>query len=111
MKVLSGFHVPERDEYKEASVERIKNDESAVQKIISVVEERMLNPFEVDIGASVDDKLPLVNIATSGVASPEIQNDISKAREMGQIRLQDCRITELSSWHQFLNKPSEYSAL
>ena len=80
MKALSSFHVTERDEYKEASVERIKTDESAVRKIISVVEERMLNQFEVDIGASLDDMQPIINIATSGVASSEIPNDISKAR-------------------------------
>ena len=40
----------------------------------------MLNQFEVDIGASLDDMQPFINIATSGVASSEIQNDISKAR-------------------------------
>ena len=80
MKVLNSVQLTERNKYKDASVEKIKKDESAVQKIISVVEERMLNQFEVDIGASLDDMQPLINIATSGVASSEIQNDISKAR-------------------------------
>ena len=87
MKMVSGFLETNRDEYKEASAARIKKDESAIQKIMSVVEERMVNPFEVDIDATEDEKQPLINIATSGVASPEIQSDISKAREMGQNRL------------------------
>ena len=89
MKMISGFLGTYRDEFKEATAERIKKDESAIEKVISVVEERMVNPFEVDIGATEDEKQPLINIATSGVASPEIQNDISKAREMGEKRLQE----------------------
>ena len=49
----------------------------------------MTNPFEFDTSAAEDERQPLINIATSGVASEEIQNDLCKAREMGQKRLQE----------------------
>ena len=89
VKLLSGFLESSSEELKEASAERIKKDESAIQKIIAVVEERMTNPFEFDTSATEDERQPLINIATSGVASEEIQNDLCKAREMGQKRLQE----------------------
>ena len=41
MKMISGFLGTYRDEFKEATAERIKKDESAIEKVISVVEERM----------------------------------------------------------------------
>ena len=65
LKMISGFLRTYRGEFKEATAERIKKDESAIEKVISVVEERMVNPFEVDIGATEDEKQPLINIAIS----------------------------------------------
>ena len=89
MKSLSGCIGNLNEGYKEASKDRITKDEIPIQNLVTVVEERMVNPFEVEIGCNEEEKQPLVNIATSSVASPIIQADLCNAREKGQSRLKE----------------------
>lgn len=51
MKRLSGY-LAVRDDYMEASMERINKEELTIQKTTDTVEERMVNPLEMDADAT-----------------------------------------------------------
>ena len=57
------------DQHKEATHNRINQDESAVQKICRLISDHMVNPFVIEDGANPENRQPLVNIATS-IATP-----------------------------------------
>ena len=61
---MSGMNKSGNDLHKEATQSRIDKDENDIEKIVNVISERMVNPFEFEDGASLDNKQPLMNIAT-----------------------------------------------
>ncbi|MES9881199.1 MAG: hypothetical protein ABW185_10000 [Sedimenticola sp.] len=88
MKKMSGILQPDREAHKESTSRRISKDEEAVKTIINMVQERMVNPFQVEEGACSDDRQPLVNIATSIVAPTNVTESVCKVRESGMAELQ-----------------------
>ena len=58
--------------HKEATSSRVGKDESVVNEICEVIEERMSNPFTVEPEWNSDNPEPHCNIATGSVASAEI---------------------------------------
>ncbi len=97
MKKMSGFLESNRELHKESTSGRIMKDELAVQRIMNVVQSRMVNPFEVEEGACSDDKQPLVNIATSIVAPPDVRNSVCNVREAGTTQLLEFVETRLKT--------------
>ena len=83
--------------HKEASSARMNKDEKDIESIVRIVSERMVNPFEIEKGASVEDKQPLVNIATSTVAPQEVANSLCGIRKEGEKRLKDFLDMRISS--------------
>ena len=64
MKRFSGFLAKVKDTDKEALKEKFKK-----MRLITVFEERIVNPFEVDTAADEEEKQPLITIVTPGVAT------------------------------------------
>ena len=50
------------DVNKEATADRINADEMAIQDVIKVINERMVNPFIIEESTSADNRKPLVNM-------------------------------------------------
>ena len=67
-KEMSGIQLTDADVHKEASGNRIDADEQAINDVIKIVTERMVNPFIIEEQTSTEDKQLLVNIAASTVA-------------------------------------------
>ena len=86
-RVMSDMATEEAQEHKEATKSRIKKDEDAIRAIIDVVNTRMVNPFLVEQGASMENKQPLINIFSSTVATEEITNYVCHVREHGKNEL------------------------
>ena len=58
--------------HKEATDNRIQQDENAVVDVIKIIEERMINPFSVSGESTPEDPQPLSSISTGMVATDEI---------------------------------------
>ena len=54
--------------HRESTMQRTENDE----KLISVTEERMFNPFQIESEWTAEEPKPLCDIATGLVASNEV---------------------------------------
>ena len=65
---------------KEFTDTRTEKDEAAIQRIVNIVSDRMTNPFIIEDEASPQNKQPLINIATSVVADPDITNYLCNIR-------------------------------
>ena len=58
--------------HKEATDNRIEQDENAVADVIKTIEDRMINPFSVSNESTPEDPQPLSSISTGIVATDEI---------------------------------------
>ena len=58
--------------HKESTKRQIENDEKLIKSMISVTEERMFNPFQIESERTAEEPKPLCNIATCLVASNEV---------------------------------------
>lgn len=104
-KQMSGISSADSDSHKEKSQNRITSDEEAVQSIVDVVTQRMVNPFVTEEGANTENRQPLLNIATSAVAPEKVTDDLCNIRQKGrqvmgqflQTRLQDVSIDIVES--------------
>ena len=76
---MSGLQLA--DVHKEASGNRINADEQAINEVIMIVTERMVNPFVIEEETSTEDKQPLVNIATSTVTDTDITESLCNFKE------------------------------
>ena len=81
-KEMSGLQLA--DVHKEASGNRINADEQAINDVIMIVTERMVNPFVIEEETSTEDKQPLVNIATSTVADVDITESLCSVKKWNQ---------------------------
>ena len=75
--------------HKEATTRRVGRDESAVNEICEVIEERMSNPFTVEPEWDSDNPKPLSNIATGLVASAEICSWLKSCKSIGSQKLKN----------------------
>ena len=82
-KEMSSLQLTDADVHKEASGNRINADEQAINNVIKIVTERMVNPFVIEEQTSIEDKQPLVNIATSTVADVDITESLCNVRKNG----------------------------
>ena len=64
--------------YKDATKNRISQDEDAVTNIIMVIEERMTNPFRVSPDWIADEPQPLRSISTGMVETDEVSSWIKQ---------------------------------
>ena len=77
MRIMSGLQSGDEDnanisKHKEAAESRINADNKCISDIMDVMSDRMVNPFKVEKRASPDNKQPLMNIATSTVATETV---------------------------------------
>ena len=70
IKEMCGMNEANDAKHKEATYNRINQDECAVQKIYKLISDQMVNPFVIEDGANPENRQPLVNIATS-IAAPD----------------------------------------
>ena len=82
--------------HKEAGTSRIERGESDVRKLLTVLTEQMLNPFDTSKHKS---KL-VMNLATGLTASDDVTNDIASARTIGQENFKELVKTRLVGGHE-----------
>ena len=80
---MSGLQVTDADVHKEASGNRINADEQAINDVIKIATERMVNSFVIEEQTDTEDKQPLVNIATSTAADVDITESLCNVRKNG----------------------------
>ena len=103
-KVISGFD-ENPDDHEEATRSRIETDYNAIDKMVNVVNERMINPFQVEPGSLTNNRQPLVNIATSRRASEEVTQSLLTVRESGKTEMNKF-VSERINTDDTLPKPS-----
>ncbi|MES9879893.1 MAG: hypothetical protein ABW185_03330 [Sedimenticola sp.] len=75
--------------HREISSNRTKVDEMKIHDVIQVIQETMTNPFNLDDDASVEDPMPLVNIATGVLLPSGVPTDsLLNARTTGRDKLE-----------------------
>ena len=82
--------------HKEGGKSRMERDENDVQKLLNVLTEQMLNPFDPSKHKS---KL-VMNLATGMTASEEVSNDIISARAKGRDNFDEFVKTRLVDGHE-----------
>ena len=70
--------------HKESTMRRTENDEKLTRSMISVTEERMFNPFQIESEWTAEEPKPLCNIATGLVASMRSLLGHQLLKEMGR---------------------------
>ena len=75
--------------HKEATASRVGKNESAINEICEVIEERMSNPFTVEPEWDSDNPKLLCNIATGLVASAEICSWLKNCQSIGSQKLKN----------------------
>ena len=89
-KAMLGLGIKQQSApHKEATASRVRKDESAVNEICEVIEERMSNPFTVEPKWDSDNPKPLCNIATGSVASAEICSWLKSCKSIGSQKLKN----------------------
>lgn len=81
MRIMSGLQTCEEDDgniikHKEATQSRINTDNRCIADIVDLVSDRMVNSFQVEKGASRENKQPLMNIATSTIATEAVTQNL-----------------------------------
>ena len=87
VKAMCGMYEDSPSQHKEATISRQKDDNKAVEAMVKVITERMVNPFEIEQGSSADNMQPLINIATSTVATEEITDSLCNIRKKGETEM------------------------
>ena len=80
---MRGLQLTDADVHKEAPGSRINADEQAINDVIKIVTERMVNLFVIEEQTSTEDKQLLVNIATPTVADVHITGSLCNVRKNG----------------------------
>ena len=75
--------------HKEATDNRIQQDENAVADVIKIIEERMINPFSVSGESTPEDPQPLSSISTGMVATDEISKWVKVIEDQGKKQLRE----------------------
>ena len=89
-KAMLGLGIKQQSApHKEATTSRVGRDESAVNEICEVIEERMSNPFTVEPEWDSNNPKPLYNIATGLVASAEICSWLKSCKPIGSQKLKN----------------------
>ena len=83
IKEMCGMNEANDAQHKEATHNRINQDESAVQKIYKLISDQMVNPFVIEDGANPENRQPLVNIATSVAAPDNVAISLSSIKKNG----------------------------
>lgn len=65
----------------------IQKDTEDIHKIISIIQDRLGNPFCIDQSSELQEPKPLLNIATGVIASGEITTSLLTAKEQGKAAL------------------------
>ena len=79
----------ESSAHKESTMRRTENDEKLIRSMISVTEERMFSPFQIESEWTAEEPKPLCNIATGLVASNEVVTSASTIERNGKKQLDD----------------------
>ena len=75
--------------HKEATGNRIQQDENAVANVIKIIEERIINPFSVSGESTPEDPQPLSSISTGMVAADEISKWVRFIEDQGKKQLRE----------------------
>ena len=75
--------------HKEATDNRIQQDENAVADVIKTIEDRMINPFSVSSESTPEDPQPLSSISTGIVATDEISKWVKGIEDQGEKQLRE----------------------
>ena len=75
--------------HRESTMRRTENDEKFIRSMISVTEESMFNPFQIESEWTAEERIPLCNIATGLVASSEVVTWASTIERNGKKQLDD----------------------
>ena len=97
-------------QHKEATHNRINQDESAVQNICKLISDQMVNPFVIEDGANPENRQPLVNIANPIAAPDNVVISLSSIKEnrtkkMSTLLKRESTPIKSTSFHQ-LKRPS-----
>ena len=83
VKDMCGMNEVNDAQHKEATHNRINQDESAVQNICKLISDQMVNPFVVEDRANPENRQPLINIVTSIAAPDNVAISLSSTKENG----------------------------
>ena len=83
IKEMCGMNEANDAQHKEATHNRINQDESAVQKLYKLISDQMVNPFVIEDGANPENRQPLLNVATSIAAPDNVAISLSSIKENG----------------------------
>jgi len=103
--------------HKEAGCQRLKKDESDVQKLVSTVLDVMTDPFCLE-NADDEDSCSLLNIATGVVMLDEKADRLITSAELGEKQMRDfvekssssgnhCHSSKLKHLHPFPKKENQ----
>ena len=82
--------------HKESTIRRTENGDKFINSMISVTEERMLNPFQIESEWTVEEPKHLCNIATGLLASSKVVTWASTIERNGRKQLDDFITKRLS---------------
>ena len=90
---------------KESTIRRTENDEKFIRSMISVTEDKMFNPFQIESEWTTEEPKPLCNIETGLVASNEVVTWASTIVRNGKKQLDDFITKRLNLQEEELFEP------